>query len=114
MKSKQQTIRITNLPSATHQEDIVEFFSDRVNRKGRQVVEEIGPLSTDAVSNTKLSTVTFSSDDVAQKAVDLEYGKRRLKALAGGDSVITLDHEFKDITTLYSSDNPSTGEPDIE
>ena len=114
MDSKQQTLRMTGLPQSTQVEDVVNFFSDRINRKGRQIIESVGPISQDAMSQKMQTTVSFSSHDAARQALDLEYASRRFPAVRGGAEFISLNHSFDDITTLHASANPVTGRPDIE
>ena len=114
MESKQQTLRMTGLPLATQIDDVKQFFGDRIKSKGRQIVESVGPFSQDAIAPHKQTTVSFSSHDAATQALGLEYGKRRFLARGGGEEHISLDHTFEDITTLHTSPNPETGNPDIE
>ena len=115
MESRQQTLRISGLPPATCTEDIENFFNERINSKGRQIIEAVGPVcGSDSSDITKHTTVTFSSNSLAEKALGLEYARKRFLAVRGGDNHIRLDHEFKDMTTLFSSDNPESAEPDIE
>ena len=114
MDSKQQTLRVTGLPPLTQADDVKNFFNDRIKRKGREIIESIGPISQDAVSESMQTTVSFSSHDAAKQALDLEYAKRRFVAVNGGAENVNLNHDFKDITTLHTSKNPATGRPDIE
>lgn len=114
MDSKQQTLRMTGLPSSTRSEDVKNFFSDRIERKGRQIIETVGPISPDVMSRKMQTTVSFSSHDAAQQALDLEESRRRFISVNGEAEYISLNDEFKDITTLHSSANPVTGHPDIE
>ena len=114
MDSRQQTLRMTGLPPFAQVEDVKHFFNDRIRNKGRQIIESIGPISQDAMSQTTQTTVSFSSHDVAQLALDLEYSNRRLVAINGGAENVALNHDFKDISTLHTSKNPVTGRPDIE
>ena len=116
MNSNQQTLRVAGLPPNTQERDVKNFFDDHIRRKhGRQIVEFVGPICAQSIRNTKRTTVSFSSQNTAQKALDLEETSRRIYAERGGSpETITLDHAFKDLTTLHSSDNPTTGKPDIE
>ena len=114
MDSKQQTLRMTGLPSSTRIEDVKNFFSERIDRKGRQIIETVGPISQDAMSRKMQTTVSFSSHDAAQQALDLEYSRRRFVAVNGEAEYIALNDKFEDITTLHTSANPVTGHPDIE
>ncbi len=114
MESKQQTLRMTGLPPSTQFQDLGNFFSDRIQRRGRQIIESIGPISQDAMSRKMQTTVSFSSRDAAQQALNLEYARRRFTAVNGGAEYISLNHDFQDITTLHTSANPVTGHPDIE
>lgn len=114
MDSKQQTLRMTGLPPSTKVDDVVNFFHDRIKRQGRQIIESIGPISQDAMSQKMQTTVSFSSRDAAKQALELEHASRRLIALSGGAEYISLNHNFEDITTLHTSANPVTGHPDIE
>lgn len=114
MDSKQQTLRMTGLPSSTQIEHVENFFGERINRNGRRIIETVGPISQDAMSRKMQTTVSFSSHDAAQQALNLEYSRRRLIAMNGEAEYIALNHEFEDITTLHSSANPMTGHPDIE
>lgn len=114
MDSKQQTLRVTGLPASTRIEDVKNFFSDRIERKGRQIIETVGPISQDAMSRKMQTTVSFSSHDAAQQALNLEYSRRRFISIKGEAEVITLNDKFEDITTLHISANPQTGRPDIE
>lgn len=114
MDSKQQTLRMTGLPSSTQAEDVKNFFDERIKRKGLQIIEAIGPISQDAMSQKMQTTVSFSSHDAAQQALELEPARRRLMAVNGGAEYISLNHSFEDITTLHASANPVTGHPDVE
>lgn len=115
MESTQQTLRVANLPTKTEQNDVKEFFTERIKRThGRQIVESVGPICSHASRVTKRTTVSFSSRKTAQKALNLEETQRRLNAVNGGAETITLDAGFLDLTTLHSSNNPATGKPDIE
>ena len=114
MDSKQQTLRVTDLPPSTQTEDVENFFRDRFQSKGRQIIESIGPISRSAMSRKMQTTVSFSSHEAAKEALKLEYAKRRFTAIKGGAENITLNHKFDDITTLHVSMNPKTGRPDIE
>ena len=111
---KQQTLRMTGLPLSTEAEDVENFFDDRINRKGRRIIESIGPISQDSMSQKMQTTVSFSSRDAAQQALELEFANRRFMAVNGGAEYITLNHDFQEITTLHTSKNPATGRPDIE
>lgn len=115
MDSKQQqTLRMTCLPPSTQVEDVKNFFIDRIDRKGRQIIETVGPISQDAMSHKMQTTVSFSSHDAAQQALDLEYARRRFVNMKGQAEFITLNDKFENITTLHTSTNPVTGHPDIE
>ena len=114
MNSTQQTLRLTHLPRLTQNQDVEDFFKDRIVNKGRRIIESIGPLSQDAMSQTMQTTVSFSSHNVAQQALDLPYARRRFVAVSGGHEQCSLNANFEDITTLHTSKNPSTGRPDIE
>ena len=114
MESKQQTLRMTGLPSSTEVEDVENFFKDRIKRKGRQIIESISPISEVAMSSRMQTTVSFSSHDAAAQALGLEQASRRFMARGGGAEYVSLNHTFEDITTLHSSANPNTGRPDIE
>lgn len=114
MDSRQQTLRMTGLPSLADTEDVKQFFADRITRKGRQIIESVGSISQDAISSHSQTTVSFSSHDAAKQALALEQASRHFIARRGGAASISLDHSFQDITTLHSSDNPQTGHPDIE
>ena len=113
MDSRQQTLRMTGLPPSTHREDVENFFGDHVKRKGRQIIESIGPISQDANTANRKTTVSFSSHDAAVDALNVEHTKRRLVTVHGGADIVSLDLSFEDITTLYSSANPQTGQPDL-
>lgn len=114
MERKQQTLRVTGLPTRSQPGDIEIFFRERISRKGRQIIESIGPISRDAMSQKMQTTVSFSSPEAAKEALDLKHANRRLTAMKGGAEHITLSHKFEDITTLHVSMNPETGRPDIE
>ena len=114
MDSKQQTLRVTGLPRSTQIEDVENFFRDRIQSKGRQIIESIGPISRGAMSQKMQTTVSFSSYEAAKQALKLEHANRRLTAIKGGAEHITLNHNFEDVTTLHTSTNPKTGRPDIE
>lgn len=114
MDSKQQTLRMTGLPTSTQIIDVENFFRVQIERKGRQVIESVGPISQDAMSRKMQTTVSFSSPDAAQQALKLEYARRWFTAVNGGAEYISLNHDFEDMTTLHSSANPATGQPDIE
>ena len=114
MDSRQQTLRMTGLPTFTQVKDVEDFFGDHIKRKGRQIIESVGPISQDAMSRKMQTTVSFSSHNAAQQALELEHARRRLTAVRGGAEYISLNHTFEDITTLHTSANPATGHPDIE
>lgn len=115
MDANQQTLRITGLPPNCKESDVEHFFNERITRHhGRRVIERVGPISSYGSGITKRTTVSFSSRNTAQKALDLQEPNRRLSAENGGSGTITLDHTFLDLTTLHSSVNPETGKPDIE
>lgn len=115
MDTNQQTLRITGLPPKCEERDVEQFFNERITRHhGRQIIERVGPISSYGSGITKRTTVSFSSHNTAQKALDLQETNRRLSAEKGGSETINLDHTFLDLTTLYSSVNPDTGKPDIE
>lgn len=115
MDSVQQTIRVTGLPTNASKRDVEQHFNERVDRKhGRQRVELVGPICDHSTRVTKRTTVSFSSHKTAVKALSLEETSRRLVAEAGGAETITLDHSFRDLTTLHTSNNPTTGKPDID
>lgn len=114
MDSKQQTLRVTGLPPSTQVEDVINFFGDRINIKGKQIIETVGPISQDAMSRKMQTTVSFSSHDAATQALGLEQANRRFLARSGGEEYISLNHTFEDITTLHSCVNPETNHPDIE
>lgn len=114
MDSKQQTLRMTGLPSSTEVKDVENFFRERIKRKGRQIIESISPISEVAMSPRMQTTVSFSSHDAAVKALGLQKASRYFMARGGGAEYISLNHTFEDITTLHSSANPKTGRPDIE
>lgn len=115
MDSDQQTLRVAGLPSKTQTSDVQHFFADRIKRKhGRQIVEVVGPICDHSSRITKRTTVSFSSTNTAQKALNLEETSRQLMAEHGGREVINLDYSFQDLTTLHASNNPKTGKPDIE
>ena len=110
----QKTLRITGLPLETHQDDVRTFFESHVRSQGRQSVEAIGPICLELGAKTNQTTVTFSSPIAAQQALNLDHPTRQLTAVRGGREIISLDHEFRGITTLQSFANPDTGKPDIE
>lgn len=115
MDSDQQTLRVAGLPSKTQTSDVQHFFADRIKRNhGRQIVEVVGPICDHSSRITKRTTVSFSSTNTAQKALNLEETSRQLMAEHGGREIITLDNSFQDLTTLHASNNPKTGKPDIE
>ena len=114
MDSKQQTLRMTGLPPLTQTGDVEAFFRDRIQNKGRQIIESIGPISQGAMSQKLQTTVSFSSHEAAKEALKLQHANRRLIAIKGGAEHIILNHTFEDITTLHTSVNPKTGRPDIE
>lgn len=115
MDTIQQTIRVTGLPTNTSKTDVQQFFNERVVRKhGRQIVELVGPICDHSTRITKRTTVSFSSHNTAQKALNLEETSRRFIAESGGAETITLDHSFRDLTTLHATNNPTTGKPDID
>lgn len=115
MDASQQTLRITGLPPNCEERDVEHFFNERITRhRGRQIIERVGPITSYGSGITKRTTVSFSSHNTAQKALDLQETNRRLSAEKGGSGIITLDHSFLDLTTLHSSVNPETGKPDIE
>lgn len=115
MDANQQTLRITGLPQYCEESDVKQFFNERIQRqRGRQIIERVGPISSYGSGITKRTTVSFSSCNTAQKALDLPETNRRLSAENGGSGTITMDHTFIDLTTLHSSVNPETGKPDIE
>lgn len=114
MDSKQQTLRVTGLPQLTQIGDVENFFSDRIQYKGRKIIESVGPISQSAMSQKMQTTVSFSSHEAANKALKLGRANRRLTAVKGGAEYITIDYGFEDITTLHTSNNPVTGHPDIE
>ncbi|MCJ1469868.1 hypothetical protein MMC07_008512 [Pseudocyphellaria aurata] len=111
----QQTLRVAGLPSKTEPRDVENFFTDQIKRKNhRQIVESVGPICTHASRVTKRTTVSFSSSNTAQKALDLKEPSRRFHAEKGGAETVTVDAAFLDLTTLHSSANPATGQPDID
>lgn len=115
MDANQQTLRITGLPPNCEEKDVEHFFNGRIQRhRGRQIIERVGPISSYGGGITKRTTVSFSSRNTAQKALDLPETNRRLTAENGGSGTISLNHTFVDLTTLHSSVNPKTGKPDIE
>lgn len=117
MDSKQQTLRMTGLPSSTQVEDVKNFFLDRIIVKTAQIIESIGPISGIALSKLKQTTVSFSSHDAATKAFRLEHASRRFTSHSGDQAYISLDYDFLDITTLHSCANPKDAKnshPDIE
>ncbi|KAL9609317.1 MAG: hypothetical protein Q9167_005904 [Letrouitia subvulpina] len=114
MSPTQQTLRVTGLPPATHQNDIRRHFEVHVTQRGRQIIEAIGPICKEPGRNTNQTTVTFSSYEIAQQALSLDYEKRQLIAVGGGAATFSLDQEFRGMTTLQSLANPKTNKPDIE
>ncbi|KAL9044596.1 MAG: hypothetical protein Q9214_002279 [Letrouitia sp. 1 TL-2023] len=108
------TLRVTDLPSNTTENDVKSFFEDRIQRShGKQVVEAVGPICS-AANSTRSTTVSFCSHNAAQKALDLKPSNRRLTAFDGGASTLNLDDSFSDLTTIHYAANPETGKPDIE
>jgi len=117
MDPRQQTLRVSGLPPLTQEGDVRQFFEDRITRKhGRNIVESVGPICDHANRQTKRTTVSFSSHNAAVKALELLPKERRFGAERGGVETITLDHAFKDLTTLHSKNNPAAGKgkPDVE
>lgn len=115
MDSAQQTLRVAGLPLLTQESDVIQFFNGHVARKhGGQIIESVGPICDHASRNTKRTTVSFSSHNVTQQALNLPLSRRRFGAERGGAADITLDAGFRDLTTLHSTNNPATGKPDIE
>lgn len=115
MDPVQQTLRLSGLPALTQESDVRHFFEQRVERRhGRHMIESVGPICDHANRETKRTTVSFSSHNVAQKAIDLPLSNRRFGAERGGVSEVTLDATFRDLTTLHQGNNPATGKPDIE
>ena len=111
MNSNQQTLRMRGLPLGVDEDDIVQFFGDRIRKSpGKKIVRSIGPLYYDGNTASVSTTVTFSSHNTAQKALQLDRHQRTFRKF----HCVELDHEFKDITILHSSNNPQTGRPDVE
>ena len=110
MDSSQQTLRCRGLPPKVDEDDIIQFFGDRIKKSaGKKIVQSIGPLCLDTNTSTISTTVSFSSNNTAKKALELDRSQRFLKG-----HLIEVGHDFLDITTLYKSNNPQTGKPDIE
>lgn len=115
MDSDQQTLRVSGLPALTQESDVWHFFEQRVGRRhGRHIIESVGPICDHGNRETKRTTVSFSSHNVAQRAIDLSLSNRRFVAERGGVSEVNLDATFRDLTTLHQGNNPATGKPDIE
>lgn len=114
MSPIQQTLRMTGLPPAIHRDDIQRHFNAHIGQKGRQTIEAIGPICKEPGENTNQTTVTFSSDEIAQKALRLNYAQRQLSVIGSGAATFSLDREFRGMTTLQSLANPKTNRPDIE
>ena len=114
MDSKQQTLRVSGLPPLTQTDDVKEYFADHIKRGGRQIIESVGTINPVVMSQSKQTTVTFSSHAAAKHALGLEHALRQFKARRGGAAHSSLNHSFEGITTLHSCANPETGHPDIE
>ena len=115
MHDTQQTLRVGGIPLSFDSDDVHQFFRDRIRRShGRQIVESVGCLCQSLNGTSKSTTVSFSSPNTAKKALALQQSSRQLRTAGGGTNIISLDHEFLDLTTLYVSLNPRTGKPDVE
>ena len=110
MDSSQQTLRVRGLSPKVDEEDITQWFGDRIQKSaGKRKVQTIGRLCYDPSTDSCTTTVTFSSNNTAQQALKLGYREREFRG-----RTITLDCLFDDITTLHKSVNPRTGKTDVE
>lgn len=110
MDSNQQTLRVRGLPLTVDEEDVEQWFGDRIKKSaGKKIVQRVGRLCHDPTTDSYTTTVTFSSNNTAQKALSLGYLERNFR-----NALLELDHQFDNITTLHKSNNPRTGKPDVE
>lgn len=114
MAPVQQTLRITGLPPATTTDEVKRHFRVHVKDKERPSVVAVGPICKEPDADTNETTVSFSSIDAANRALDLDRDARMLTASQGGAAMVSVDKRFRGMTTLERLVNPDTCQPDIE
>ena len=109
MASSRRTLRVTGLPNETDPDRVKRHILDRIKPMNDDDLHVRAVHLHDRISATCCATVTFRSYEHYHRALNLEAPSRRL-----GSRTVQIDEHFRDLTTLYSSDNPETGKPDVE
>jgi hypothetical protein len=115
-----QTVRIRGLPERTVTADIHSFLLNRnVIATPSQAI--VGPICDQAESTLKQTTVSFTSQqDCIAKVLGLAQNHRQFTCIdrtpssQGRTTVVEIDNDFMDMTTIWSANNPATGKPDVE
>ena len=109
MEPEPRVLRITGLPIGISPHQVKQFFVDRIRGLCEDELQVSGCHIHDHARGTACCTVTFSSMQYAGIASAFEPDHSKI-----GRQTLKIDHHFSLLTTMYSSNNPQTGRPDIE
>ncbi|KAL9589333.1 MAG: hypothetical protein Q9203_001875 [Teloschistes exilis] len=102
-----QTIRITGLPGDAAEEDVRSWFRMSLG----EVRMTVGPIVETAIS--KRTIVTFPNSSVAKQASQIN--RRDFPDRTGHHaSMISIDSNFQGFTTIYSSTQAPSHEPNVD
>ncbi|MCJ1282930.1 hypothetical protein MMC26_002256 [Xylographa opegraphella] len=104
------TLRLTGIPPGTEADAIQKHFADRIRQLDIQCLH-VGSIHPHDRGYSCI--VTFATPELAEKAHKLEAPSRKLSTHAGRGT-LEIDKHFGLLTTLYSSNNPLTGSPDVD
>ena len=111
MANSRRTLRITGLPNDANPDRVKQYLLDRIRPMNENDLHVHGVYLHDYSTSgaTCCAAITFRSYEHYHRAIKLEAPSRRF-----GSRTTQIDEHFKDLTTLYSSNNPKTGKPDVE
>ncbi|KAI9866390.1 MAG: hypothetical protein M1813_001512 [Trichoglossum hirsutum] len=98
------TLRLTGLPNNTTKEAISNFLQD--NKIDLRCIQSIGQPCLSTNDDDCTATVTFWGAGAATKARNAITRKSQ--------DHVRADMEFQGMSTIYSSDNPFKGKPDVD
>ena len=103
----QLTLLLRNLPDKISKRDIETFFINRVvSAKGEEaIIDNVGHIYKPANLQTRRAVVTFTSYEIAKKALRLSGSQITAEIASPGDPagrlLVEINGDFRGLITLY-------------
>lgn len=110
------TLKLTNLPYGTKELDIRRHLREYPDMKDKYIKGVSEPCLYSSLTPDRLGAlVTLKSVDIARKLYSkISETPKQFLAEEGGHSMLDIDNDFLDLTTVYTSTKGPNGQPTVE